>query len=385
MEYILMNKETQVLEFLYDSEIHTVLKIEQIFNPEYAPLGIIDNGHISRKLLNEWWKDRAIPASRSKFKEILSNMNITSSVELLELCYGLSLSDQYWIKEKNLNISWEDINFFENDFSEDMGKLLMGEIPYSNHLNLFSPDNSSDGNLQKKWKIINKDRYLIKGGNDLNNQEPFNEVIATKLYERILNKEDFVPYTIIKENNNYYSCCKNMINTDEELIAAFYIDRIKKLHGSDSLYEHYVNICEELKIPKARASIDKMIVCDYILSNYDRHYRNFGVIRNIKTLQFKCIAPLFDSGSSLYANTPTIHIGKNYSAKPFKTKPKEQLRLVKSLAWFNPDKLVGFTTDIKEILSQNPLLDENRISMICNEVTKHIKDVIDLKNELENN
>ena len=81
MEYILMNKETQVLEFLYDSEIHTVLKIEQIFNPEYAPLGIIDNGHISRKLLNEWWKDRAIPASRSKFKEILSNMNISSSVE----------------------------------------------------------------------------------------------------------------------------------------------------------------------------------------------------------------------------------------------------------------------------------------------------------------
>lgn len=43
---------------------------------------------------------------------------------------------------------------------------------------MFSPDNSSDGNLKKKWKIINGKRCLIKSGNSLNNQEPFNEVIA---------------------------------------------------------------------------------------------------------------------------------------------------------------------------------------------------------------
>lgn len=90
-------------------------------------------------------------------------MDIHFSVELLERCFGLSLSDRYWIKEESSDLEWTDINFFENDFSEDMGNLLMGQIHYSDDLDIFSPDNSSDGNLRKKWKIINNIRYLIKG------------------------------------------------------------------------------------------------------------------------------------------------------------------------------------------------------------------------------
>lgn len=39
-------------------------------------------------------------------------MEIHSSVELLERCSGLSLSDQYWIKEENSDIEWNDIDFF---------------------------------------------------------------------------------------------------------------------------------------------------------------------------------------------------------------------------------------------------------------------------------
>lgn len=76
----------------------------------------------------------------------MAQMDIQSSVELLERCFGLSLSDQYWIKEVDSDIHWEDINFFNNDFSEDMGKLLMGQIDYSCDLDIFSPDNSSDKN-----------------------------------------------------------------------------------------------------------------------------------------------------------------------------------------------------------------------------------------------
>ena len=125
---------------------------------------------------------------------------------------------------------------FKYATSEDMGKLLMGQINYSDDLDIFSPDNSSDGNLKKKWKIINGIRYLVKGGNSFNNQEPFNEIIATKLYERILKNEDYVPYELIQENGMYYSACPTMVNTDEELVSAYYIDRTIKQRGNDSLY-----------------------------------------------------------------------------------------------------------------------------------------------------
>lgn len=178
-----MNRNIEVLEFSYDKVTHTVTKIINLIHPEYAPLGIIEyKTGITRKALNNWWKDRSIPASRSRFKEVMEEMNLHSSMELLERCFGLSLSDQYWVKEENSNIDWRKINFFENDFSEDMGKLLMGQINYMNDLDIFSPDNSSDGNLKKKWKMINHTRYLIKGGNSFNNQEPFNEIVATRLY-----------------------------------------------------------------------------------------------------------------------------------------------------------------------------------------------------------
>lgn len=89
-----MNKNKVVLEFSYDKDTHTVTKIIRIIHPEYAPLGIVEyKTGITRKALNNWWKDRSIPASRSQFKEVMIQMDIQSSVELLERCFGLSLSD----------------------------------------------------------------------------------------------------------------------------------------------------------------------------------------------------------------------------------------------------------------------------------------------------
>lgn len=126
MQYILMNKNIEVLEFTYDEELHTITRINNIINFDYAPVGIMDfNKVINRKDLSSWWKSRAIPESRSKIREILEEMHIDSSIELLEKCMGLSLSDQYWIKNKDSKVLWSDINFFENDFSSDMGKLLL--------------------------------------------------------------------------------------------------------------------------------------------------------------------------------------------------------------------------------------------------------------------
>lgn len=379
-----MNKDTAVLDFLYDEETHNIDKVTNLIHPEYAPLGIIDyKTGISRKSFNNWWRDRAIPASRSKFKEVLEELDITNSVELLERCFGLSLSDQYWIKEKGSSVTWKKVNFFTNDFSEDMGKLLMGEIEYNDSIDMFSPDNSSDGNLRKKWKIINGKRCLVKSGNTLNNQEPYNEVIATKLYERILNEDEFVPYWLIEENGNVYCCCETMVSENEELVPAFYIDATKKLRGSESLYEHYINVCCEFGIPNVRTKVNKMLVCDYILGNYDRHYRNFGAIRNVLDLKWERIAPIYDSGSSLWATTPTQLIGTIYKSKPFKVKAEEQLHLVDDLSWLNKDKLCGFDKSVYEILDKNPFLDEERKSAISIQVRGRIGKVIERQSILK--
>lgn len=380
MDYILMNKNIEVLMFSYDEDTHTITNIKEVIHPEYAPLGIMEyKTGISRKDLNTWWKNRSIPASRSKFKEVLDAMNISSSIALLEKCCGLSLSDQYWIKEVSSKARWCDLNFFQNEFSEDMGKLLMGQTEFSHSLDIFSPDNSSDGNLRKKWKIIDGKRYLMKGGNTFNNQEPFNELIATKLYERILDVHEYVPYVLVKEDGMYFSCCETMVSVNEELVPAYYIDRILRLRGNDSLYHHYIKACLQLGMKDIQQQIDKMLVCDYIIANFDRHYRNFGAIRNIETLTWMKAAPLFDSGSSLWAMTPTLHLGSPYKSKPFKANPEEQLDLVKDYTWLNEEKLLDFHEEVQRILRLNPLCDEGRDIIISKLVKQRIETVIQKK------
>lgn len=122
-----------------------------------------------------------------------------------------------------------------------------------------------------------------------------------------------------------------------------------------------------------------MIVCDYILANFDRHYRNFGAIRNVNTLKWERIAPIFDSGSSLWATSPTQLIGNSYKCKPFKSDAEQQLHLVNDLSWLNIEALSGFENVVYEILSKNPYLEEQRKSAIALQVKRRIEKVKERK------
>lgn len=124
-----------------------------------------------------------------------------------------------------------------------------------------------------------------------------------------------------------------------------------------------------------------MIVCDYIIGNYDRHYRNFGAIRNVETLQWIRIAPIFDSGSSLWSNSANIDIGKDYNAKPFKKLAEQQLNLVEDLSWLDVSKLDGFVQELKDILSLNPKMDNDRIHRIAYAVEKRINKIVQMSKE----
>lgn len=381
----LMNKNVEVLDFLYDSETHSIFSVETVKDIQYAPLQILDYKFgVTIPKLNDWWQNRAIPLSRENIKGRLSEIGIQTPTELQERSFGLSLSDQYWVKDANSNISWSDINFFQNEFSEDIGNYLLGNQNVCE--SLISPDNSSDGMLQKKWKIINDKRCLIKGGNSIYNQEPFDEVIATTLYRRLLDEDEFVEYFLYEENDKYYSICEDMIGINTELVPAYAISNTQKQRSNDSMYEHYIHCCKQLGILDVRSKIEKMIVCDYILANIDRHWGNFGAIRDVNTLKFIGLAPLFDNGTSLHSKTNTFDI-KPYHEKltknnPFKNSFKSQLKLVSDLDWFNSDKLDGFLDEVEYILSKNKYVDLTRKDKIIKLIQSNIAELNSYKKTL---
>ena len=386
-KFTLMNKNKKVFDFEYNDEDHLIVGFERNYpdNEKYAPFGLIKNDSIDKNSFNKWWKNRQIPASRNGLKEILNKSGIydEDNFDLLDAkAYCLSLSDQYWVKKYNENILWENINFFDNEFSEDIGKVLFsGET--SLNLNLNTPDMTSNGNYEKRWKIINGDRYLIKAGGKMINQEPFNEVIATKLYERILNADEYVKYEIAYDNEKAVSICKNFITPNTELIPAWKIDEYYEAKKNENKYEHYIRCLNKLNIPNANLLVDKMLICDFILANKDRHFNNFGVIRNVETLEFEKVAPIFDNGCSLWFDENDMYVGEFFLTKPFEEYEKKQVSLVKNISWLDISKLDGFAEEAKEILLSNKLLSNERIEKIIKQIKSRIEYVSKLKQARE--
>ena len=377
MKCTLMHRRVEVAKLELDDETGIIQKIESVMSAEHLPVGVpVKNGIADRHELNKWWADRSIPASRSGVREALEALNLTDTKVLLIRCFGLSLSDQYWICPEGTGLTWEKINFFDNPFSDDMGDVLFGKPKKNEDFDFSSPDNTSDGYLKKRWKIANGKRCLIKGGSNPFRQQPFNEVIASKIMDRL--GIDHVPYNIIWEDGEPYSVCEDFVTRDTELISAWRIMQTQKKDNSTSVYQHFVNCCKSLGAPGVVPALDRMIVLDYIIANEDRHLNNFGLLRNAETLEWLGFAPIYDSGSSLGYNSllSQIHTEKNITCKPFKRRHEEQLKLVTSFDWIDFSKLSDAGDMVREVFSDpqaKELISENRKEAIAQMVERHIE------------
>lgn len=377
MKCTLMHKRLAVAELELDDASGFIQKIEIVYEPKHLPIGIpYKKGIADRAAMNEWWTDRSIPASRSGVREALEVLNVANTKMLLLRCFGLSLSDQYWIRPSDSDLTWDKINFFDNAFSDDMGDVLFGRAKKENEFDFSSPDNTSDGCLKKRWKIINGKRCLIKGGSNPFKQQPFNEVIATEIMKRL--DISHVPYTLMWDENEPYSVCEDFVTADTELVSAWRIMQTQKKNNNTSVYQHFVNCCKDLGALDVVSALDKMITFDFIIGNEDRHLNNFGLLRNAETLEWLGFAPIFDSGSSLGYDKLASEIKpfNGITCKPFKKHFEEQLKLVSDFSWLKLEKLSDIGEQINNVFADERAqerIGEKRIKEIEHSVKVRIK------------
>ena len=382
MKCTFMHKRTAVAEIELDDTTGFIQKVNRMYASEHLPVGVpVRKGIADRAALNAWWTDRSIPASRSGIREALETLDISSTKMLLVRCYGLSLSDQYWIRPEGSGLSWDQINFFENDFSDDIGDVLFGMNKKPNALDFSSPDNTSDGNLKKRWKIINGKRCLVKGGSNPFRQQPFNEVIATGIMERL--HIPHVPYTVTWNKGVPYSVCEDFVSENTELVPAWRIIKTQKKDNSTSVYQHFINCCQVLGVKDVVHFLDRMIVLDYLIANEDRHLNNFGLLRNAETLEWLGFAPIYDSGSALGYDKVAgqIRAERDVECKPFKKHHGEQLKLVSDFSWIDFDRLADVDDLIVKTLSAEgakEYMDDGRIKAIAETVNRRIQNLLQL-------
>ncbi len=377
----LMNKDHCILQMSYDDEIHAILKIADIYDLAYAPPSVLDiKGIPNRRTLNEWWRERAIPISRNQLHNDFPYMGDPRS--LVEQNMGLSLSDRYWVTEDPKYQKWKDVNFFDNPFTEDLGLITLGEKQQSHNgsENLYSPNATLGGDLRKKWTIQDGNRILLKSGSGLFRQEPYNEVIASALHGRLLDESDFVPYVL----QGRYSACPNMLGLDEELIPMYDVIRKHKKPGHLNDFQFCLELCHGLGIRRDVALIhfEKMFTCDFILANSDRHYHNFGLIRNVETLDYTRMAPVYDTGACLWYDKEELQKLSDYRyvAKPFNPNgmtPENQIAMFHDFEWFDETRLKGFVEEAYDILAKNSLMPVQRRDAVLKGLQQNIDYAVD--------
>ena len=380
MKCTLMHRELPVAVLGVNDISGTVYRVDEVFHSEHLPFGTLGRTKKeTAKNLNAWLSGRMIPASRSGFQQAMQtamlqkNTEVSASILLLK-CYGLSLSDQYWLDPAAAPLQWKEINFYDNPFSDDVGDLLFGKVPGGDSLDLVSPCNTSDGWLKKKWKIADGQRVLIKGGSGMAQQEPFNEVVASAICRRL--GIPHVDYALLWEDGKPYSVCANMTSDRQDLVNAYALYTSAEKPEEVSAFDYFLARCETLGIPGARKFLSQMIVLDFLLCNQDRHMGNFGAIRDAVTLEWLGMAPIYDSGTSLWFDqyASQINPAADAAAKPFCTTHNQQLQLVADdLDWLDLAALDGLEDEVFSIFEQAHFGEPARAKVLSQAVAERRK------------
>ena len=392
MKCVLMNKNTEVLVAEYNEVSKFFDRIIEVKDIHYAPYIIEsiyeegdENSNALRTNLSEWFKGRGIPIWRDKLDLLLHRLNIDTPSELLDKAFGLSLSDQYWIKPYNSDITYDDVNFFDNDF--DYAEFLEASLSLNSKVitresSLRTPNNTTDGMLKKAWVIEDGVKYLLKSGYKNEVLQPFNEVLASMICERLGFKH--VPYTLNVYKNTVVSKCPCFISRNTELITAYQIKNNMKRYDSVEDYEAYIKKLEDEGIVDARIKIENMFILDYLIMNEDRHLNNFGIIRDVNTLKWVDVAPIFDNGQSLniqdYNEDEVVIFGHGrlfYEVKPF----DEIIKVVRDLKRINIRAIENIPEEFDKLLHQYQNItgiSDKRIYRLCVLLQRQINNLKEL-------
>lgn len=152
--------------------------------------------------------------------------------------------------------------------------------------------------------------------------------------------------------------------------AVYIRDALPKTNNENN-YMHFVRIVESLDIPYAEKELVTMLTFDYIINNADRHFGNFGFIRDVNTLKFKGLAPLFDHGNNLWYQSQKMDmVLSNQEAKPFAKTHERQLKMLPYIALPVEKLSQKFISDtIDEIYSANCHMENDRLEKLKHNVS----------------
>ena len=264
-------------------------------NTEHSHLMPLDMEQTNEGII-KWLERRVIPKNRTYVDEILKTLGLShnDTKGIIDVCKGLSLNDSYWVVPDGFEGTFAQYNLYENRFSEMLALVAYTGAGQSKQAFTTSPELTTNGMLPKAWRYIENDGiYLYKGGTSgASNagREPYCEYYASQIAETM--RLNAVHYELENWKGITASKCALFTSRDVSYIP---IGRIVKSGGIQKCLEYYDSMGKDFA-----EQIRSMLVFDALIYNEDRHFGNFGVLRDNHTGEVIAPAPIFDNGLSLF-------------------------------------------------------------------------------------
>lgn len=294
--YSLRLYDTELARFSLEKRSLEGLVAEPVWiNEEKAPLLPLELERSGAGIL-KWLERRVIPKNRTFVDEILKTLGLShnDTKGIIDVCKGLSLNDSYWVVPEGFSGSFADYNLYENRFSEILALVAYTGAGQSHEAFTTSPELTTGGMLPKAWRLIDEEGIVLyKGGtNGASNtgREPFCEFYASQIAETM--KLDAVHYGLENWKGMTASTCALFTNIDTAYVP---IGRLVTSGGIAACLRYY-----DALGPEFGESLRSMLVFDALIYNEDRHFGNFGLLRDNHSGQIVAPAPIFDNGLSLF-------------------------------------------------------------------------------------
>ncbi|MCL2130758.1 MAG: hypothetical protein FWH35_10460 [Treponema sp.] len=300
VECILKHKNRDVLSFMLLKDSWNIETVT-VHDADFSPINAKNTSNIQAQDLKKWLENRCIPNSRDGIERLKGVHGIDNPVDLMVAQKGLSLSDNYWIDKVPFNTRWENINYFDNDYNNKFANVV-----FDTHFRITtnkedSPNTALNGAQRKSWLRENGHDYIIKAGFERTIQEPFNEYYASMVLDVLAFKH--IKYDLSEMNKQFVSKCECYTNKDREFING---NDIRLKYGIKKDLKSIMELCDQKSLMNIKEKFDEMFIIDYLIDNTDRHWNNFGIIRDAGTGEWIEFMPLFDHGISVWSTRQKI-------------------------------------------------------------------------------
>lgn len=354
------------------------LVVEVLYYDESKKHLLPINIELTAKGIIKWLSNRVIPKNRAFVDEILKTfgLSVNDTKGIIDICLGLSLNDSYWVTPVEFDGKFADYNLFENPFSEALSLVAYTGVGSAEKAFSTSPEFTTNGMLRKAWRHIENDGiYLYKGGTEgaaNTGNEPYSEFYACQVAKAMgLN---CVEYDLENWKGILASKCRLFTDIDTSFVP---ISRLIKDRTLKNALDYYAGLGKPFY-----DDLCSMLVFDAVIYNEDRHFGNFGILRDNHTGKIIKPAPIFDNGLSLfnfamaddlenlseYAKTRTPPYGVSFDEvckAVMGSKQKSQLR-----------KLLNFT------FTRHPSINlpEERLTAIEAQISKRACELMSISN-----